>query len=588
MSTDDTASTPPGRALLYLRVSTKDQARRDGSAEGYSLPTQRKTGQAKAEALGALVIEEYLDKDSGTRTDQRPAMKALLERVVTKKDVDYVIVFKLDRWARNAREDLANDYLLEQSGAELVSCSEQIDRTNAGRMMHTVLAAQNEYQSRNSGDEIRRKRLIKIQQGGTPGPAPLGYKNVGEGGRRWVEVEPEAAEMVTWCFEAYASNEWSIKDLLVEATDRGMLSKGGPNRPRKELTVSQMHRMLRRPYYKGIVTFRGDEYQGKHEPIVSAEVWDRVQTILDGNRNGEKRREHPHYLKGSIFCGHCRSRLGVTYSRGKSGKLYPYYFCIGRHQKRTDCLLKHRPLALVEKQIEELYRLVQISADGLDATADVIRREIAEAQEETDAERKRQQERLLRLEDESRKLLQAHYADAIPLDLMKTEQERIARDMKAAENSLASSAHSAEEIERTITSAVLFASTCYTAYMAADEGVRREMNQALLKAIWVTEDGVVSWQYTEPHAMLMAVHGAASPFIDGVSTAFTADIEAEERARVCRRKEKGPNLLARAFPELCSKQQLLAEGEGFEPSVTRRLQRLSRPPHSSALATFRP
>ena len=118
-------------------------------------------------------------------------MKALLEGVVTDQDVDYVIVFKLDRWARNAREDLANDYLLEQAGAELVSCSESIDRSNAGRMLHTVMAANNEYQSRNMGDEIRRKRLIKIQEGGTPGPAPLGYKNVGEGGRRLVEVADE-------------------------------------------------------------------------------------------------------------------------------------------------------------------------------------------------------------------------------------------------------------------------------------------------------------------------------------------------------------------------------------------------------------
>lgn len=293
------------------------------------------------------------------------------------------------------------------------------------------------------------------------------------------------------------------------------------------------------------------------------------------------------YLKGSIFCGHCHSRLGVTYSKGKSGKLYPYYFCIGRHQKRTDCVLKHRPLALVERQIEELYRMVQISAEGLDATADVIRREIADAQTETDAERRRQQERLVRLEDESRKLLQAHYADAIPLDLMKTEQERIARDMKAAEKALAASAHSAEEIENTISTAVLFASTSYSAYMAADEGVRREMNQALFEGIWVTEDGVVSWQYTEPHAMIMAVHGAASPFIKGVSTAFTSEIEAVQRSRACGHKEKDPNLLARAFPELCSKQQLLAERGGFEPPEPVKAQRFSRPTQSSALPSLR-
>ncbi len=585
---DQTTTTAAARAALYLRVSTKDQARRDGSAEGYSLPTQRKTGEAKAESLGAVIVEEFVDKDSGTRTDQRPAMKALLERVVTQKDLDYVIVFKLDRWARNAREDLANDYLLEQAGAELVSCSEQIDRTNAGRMMHTVLAAQNEYQSRNSGDEIRRKLLIKIQEGGTPGPAPLGYKNVGEGGRRWIEVEPKAAELVTWCFEAYATNEWSVKQLLEEATDRGMLSKGGPNRPRKPLTVSQMHRLLRRPYYKGIVTFRGVQYQGKHQPIVSDEVWNQVQTILDSNRNGEKRRQHPHYLKGTIFCGHCRSRLCVTYSRGKSGKRYPYYFCVGRHQKRVVCELKHRPLALVEQQIEEHYRLVQLSTEGLGATAEVIRREIASAQQETQAERRRQQERLLRLDDERTKLLQAHYVGAVPLDLMKKEQHRIAREMTAAEGALAASAFTAEQIDSNITKAVDFASNSHDTYQRATEAVRRQMNQAFFKAIWVTEDGVVEWEYNQPFALLMAAHGVSGPIIDDRSRATVTDtVEAVERQRACGHTKKDPNWLARVFPGQCSKQSLLAERGGFEPPEPVKAQRFSRPTQSSALPSLR-
>jgi len=80
----------PARAVLYVRVSTKDQARRDGNSEGYSLPTQRQTGEVKAESLGAVIVEEYLDKDTGTRTDKRPAMMRLLERVRDDQDVDYM------------------------------------------------------------------------------------------------------------------------------------------------------------------------------------------------------------------------------------------------------------------------------------------------------------------------------------------------------------------------------------------------------------------------------------------------------------------------------------------------------------------
>ncbi len=122
----------------------------------------------------------------------------------------YVIIFKLDRWARNAREDLVNDYLLEQTGAELVSCSEPIDRSNAGRMQHVLLAGVNEYHSRNMGDEIKRKMLIKIQEGGTHGLARIGYKNVGEGGRRYVVPDRERAPLITWLFQSYATGDCGL------------------------------------------------------------------------------------------------------------------------------------------------------------------------------------------------------------------------------------------------------------------------------------------------------------------------------------------------------------------------------------------
>src|SRR5947209_8433883 len=86
-------------AAIYLRVSTKDQALRHGDPEGYSLPTQRTDARRMAESLNAEVIEEFIDKDTGTSTDKRPAMQRLLEWLKSGNHVDYVIVFKLDRWA---------------------------------------------------------------------------------------------------------------------------------------------------------------------------------------------------------------------------------------------------------------------------------------------------------------------------------------------------------------------------------------------------------------------------------------------------------------------------------------------------------
>ncbi len=553
------------RAVAYLRVSTKQQAMRDGNPEGYSLPTQRKLCRELAERKCAVIVDEYIDTDTGTSTDKRPALKEMLKRVSTQRDIDMVIIFKLDRWARNARESLGNDWILEQAGADLVSYSEpMLDRTNAGRMMHAVMAGGSEYTSRNNGDEIKRKNLLKIQEGGTHGSAVLGYKNVGEGGRRWVEPDREPFELLQWCFHTYATGEWSIEQLLTEATARGLLTKGGPNSPRRKMGVAAMGRVLKNPYYKGIVRYNGVEYEGKHTPLVDAETWQRVQDILSSKRQGLKQREHHHYLKGTIWCGHCGSRLVVTYARGKLGKLYPYYMCVGRQHRRTTCMLKSRPISLVEEQIVEHYRFVRMSAEGTERSAKAILEELSE--ERSDAERKRtqHQQTLKRLEGERRKLMQAHYSDAIPLDLLKSEQDRIADQIASTKSALKGVMFDVEVIDQTAEQATLLLGNCQHAYEDAAPRERRLMNQAFFKRIWVTEEGVVGWEYNEPFASLMRRHRAKEPIFSAEVQSIASDERWRPRQASYERRSPGH----RARAHLCwgLKDFNLAEGVGFEPT----------------------
>jgi site-specific DNA recombinase len=555
------------RAAIYLRVSTKQQAMRDGNPEGYSLPTQRKLCTELVGTKSGRVVEEYIDTDSGTSTDQRPALKEMLKRISTQRDVDMVVIFKLDRWARNARESLANDWILEQASADLISYSEPfLDRSNAGRMMHAVMAGGSEYTSRNNGDEIRRKTLVKIQEGGTYGAAPLGYKNVGEGGRRWVDPDPQPFELLRWCFYAYATGEWSVEALTDEANNRGLLSKGGPNTPRKPLSPSTMHRRLSSPYYKGIVVYNGVEYQGKHEPLVDAENWQRVQDILSSKRQGLKQRRHHHYLKGTIWCGHCGSRLVVNYTRGKLGKRYPYYMCVGRQQRRTTCMLKARPISTVEDEIAEHYRLVQLNSQGVEEAARAVIDELAAERSDTDQKRMSYETKLKRLEAERHKLLQAHYHDAVPLDLLKSEQARIAGEIASTRSALKGAVYDSERIEETAERAVSLLKNCHTTYEDMSPQERRLMNQAFFSKIWVTEDGVVGWEYQEPFASLLRRHQAKEPiFITGEQ-----EIPRDERSRPrqIHYQRRSPGHEARASLRWGLKDFNLAEGVGFEPTVS--------------------
>ena len=354
------------RAVIYIRVSTKAQAQRDGNPEGYSLPTQRTACTMRAEHLGAEVVDEYVDKDTATRVDQRPAMQAMIERVMTEKDVDFVIVHQLSRFARNRLDDALVTAQLEEAGAILVSCLEGIDQTASGRMMQGVLAVVNEYQSRNQSDDIKRKTLQKVKDGGTPSLAPIGYLNIqgvdGNRDKRSVIVDEERAPLITWAFEEYATGKWSLNPLLEELTARGLRTRPTATRSAKPLHLSLLQRILTKPYYKGIVTFQGVDYAGKHEPLVSSEVFEKVQEVLAlHNLAGERHWRHEHYLKGTIYCAKCGGRLSLTHATGRRGGKYVYFFCLGRRRNGDACWQKALQVDLVEQLVEDFWQSVRMS-----------------------------------------------------------------------------------------------------------------------------------------------------------------------------------------------------------------------------------
>ena len=122
------------RAVLYLRVSTPSQVRTDYDPEGISIPAQRKSCERRAAQMGnVLVVDEYVEPGrSGTSMDKRPAFQAMLERIKARRDVDYVIVYKLSRLNRNRVDDAFVLMQLRKYKATLVSATESIDETPVG------------------------------------------------------------------------------------------------------------------------------------------------------------------------------------------------------------------------------------------------------------------------------------------------------------------------------------------------------------------------------------------------------------------------------------------------------------------------
>ncbi|WP_255443617.1 recombinase family protein [Tessaracoccus sp. MC1679] len=280
----------PGTALAvsYLRVSTREQAERGGTDEGFSIPAQREANLRKAQALGATIFEEFVDAGASAKSADRPELMRMIQFVKANR-VAYCIVHKVDRLARNRADDVTIHIALQEAGVMLVSATENIDETPSGMLLHGIMSTIAEFYSRNLASEVVKGMTQKATNGGTVGKAPIGYLNVrtrDAQGRemRTVEIDPERAPLVEWAFKSYASGDWTPSQLHEELTARGLTSLPTPKRPAKALAPSSVHRMLTNPYYKGDVTYQGVTYQGAHDPLVPAEVWYQVQAVLRANK----------------------------------------------------------------------------------------------------------------------------------------------------------------------------------------------------------------------------------------------------------------------------------------------------------------
>ncbi len=259
----------------------------------------------------------------------------------------------------------------------------------------------------------------------------------------------------------------------------------------------------------------------------------------------------------------------VTYARGKLGTRYPYYLCVGRQQRRTDCKLKARPIELVESQIAEHYRKVKLDAKGIALTAQIIISELADHRHELAELQQWQRNRLKAVEAEQLKLMQAHYADAVPLNLLKTEQSRLDSERSQLEGALRESIAGQQQLQDNADAAVRLLKNCHRTYEQMKGRERRMMNQAFFKRIWVTEDGIAGWEYNEPFATLMRRHGASEPHVI-VEYQRSPQSEADDRLETFLNEEitrRSPGRWARASLSQCLKQNNLAERVGFEPTV---------------------
>jgi site-specific DNA recombinase len=201
------------------------------------------------------------------------------------------------------------------------------DSRSSEKFMHGIKVLMAKNYIDNLSEEARNGMQEKAEQGIWPTVAPLGYLNVtGPDGKKRIEPDPSVAPLITKLFEWYATGSFSLREIGAKARASGLkYRKSGAPVP-----TSRVHAILRNRLYSGEFEWNGQRCQGSHAPLISRDLWERVQAVMDGRRVKKYRRGKRDFaFSRMILCGHCGCSVVGKIKKQK----YVYYHCTGHKGK---------------------------------------------------------------------------------------------------------------------------------------------------------------------------------------------------------------------------------------------------------------
>ena len=334
--------------VIYARYSSHSQT--EQSIEG-----QLQTCHEFAKHNGHIVIGEYIDRAQSGTTDSR----AEFQRMIADSDkhaFEGVLVYQLDRFARNRYDSAINKAKLKKNGVRVISARENISDDASGILVEGVLESMAEYYSAELSQKIRRGMNINAEKclsnGSNPG---LGYYVDEE---RRFHVDPEGAAIVREIFEMYASGK-TVAEITKYLNSKRVKTSLG-----KEFNKNSLHRLLRNKRYIGYYIYKDTETPGGMPRIIEDELFERVQHILERNKKApaRSRGREEYLLTTKLFCGKCGALMFGESGTSATGRTYYYYKC-ANVKRRKGCNKKTVQKEWLEDLVvRETMKLIQDDA----------------------------------------------------------------------------------------------------------------------------------------------------------------------------------------------------------------------------------
>lgn len=345
------------KAVIYARYSSDNQ--REESIEG-----QLRECMEFAEKNGITVIGNYIDRALSAKTDNRPEFQKMIKDSY-RKVFDTIIVWKVDRFARNRYDSAHYKNILKKNGVKVISAKEHIGEGSEGIILEAMLEGYAEYYSVELAEKINRgltENALKGKLNG--GSIPMGYRLTKE---KSLEIDEDTAPYVLEAFTRYADGE-KMNDIVKDFNRRGIKSKYGNN-----VTLNIIHHMLKNRKYIGEYRFRDIVHPKAFPAIISEELFERVQKKMIKNQKAPARHkaEDDYILSTKLKCGKCGAFMVGECGTSKTGVVHHYYKC-ATAKRHKGCDKKAVKKEWIEDLVVNYTMKIVMSDELIDTIADRI------------------------------------------------------------------------------------------------------------------------------------------------------------------------------------------------------------------------
>lgn len=316
------------KTILFARVSTKEQA-----VDGYSLDSQRKLLEDYSAQNGMFISKRFIVPESASGKQERKEFNEMLEYLYANSDVKILLVEKVDRASRNLRDNLLLDDWLNADEERQIHFVKQNmvmhkNSKSGEKFMWDIHMAVARQYSNNLSEETKKGMTEKAEQNWYPGNHKRGYKTVGDTGQKlWAMDDSPTSEApyIKKAFELYDTGRFTLLSLTKHLVKEGW--KTGTGKP---IAKSTVHKVLRDCFYCGEFKWNRKHYKhGNHEPLVSKELFQRVQDRIEKKLVG-KAKKHVFLLAGMIECEECGRSVCGEVQKG-----HHYFRCTRYNTKCT-------------------------------------------------------------------------------------------------------------------------------------------------------------------------------------------------------------------------------------------------------------